>query len=198
VQRIRARLDRRGGTLKNERPDGITAFGAQNFVTTPFKEGKRVDRNQSKKMTRVSLVKTLSAVAALEEDIKMNQSRRPQVVKSQPRRPFNQKSPREDNGGIKKEYLGSDAFCRVTLRLPKEAVGAAGSVAVVGDFNDWDQEAMPMKRLRSGDFEITIALPTGKEYRFRYLIDGSRWENDWCADKYYPNSYGCDDSVLII
>ena len=34
--------------------------------------------------------------------------------------------------------------------------------------------------------------------RYRYLLDGSRWENDWSADEYVPNGYGSDDSVLVI
>jgi macrodomain Ter protein organizer (MatP/YcbG family) len=157
-----------------------------------------LDKNESKKAVLASPEKPLSAVVALEEDIRMNQSRMRQRIRAQVKRSFDQKRPKEDNKGINKEYFGADSYCRVTLRLPKEAVGDADGVAVVGDFNNWDKEAMPMKRHRSGDFEITIALPAGREYRFRYLIDGSRWENDWCADSYYPNSYGCDDSVLII
>jgi hypothetical protein len=157
-----------------------------------------LDKNQSKKAAVASPVKPFSAVVALEEDIKLNQSRRRQINKAQAKHGFDQERTKEDNKGIKKEYFGPGSSCRVTLRLPKEAVGDADGVAVVGDFNNWDKEAMPMKRRRSGDFEITIALPAGREYRFRYLIDGFRWENDWCADSYYPNSHGCDDSVLII
>jgi hypothetical protein len=41
-------------------------------------------------------------------------------------------------------------------------------------------------------------LETGREYRFKYLIDGKRWENDWHADRYEPNIYGTDDSVVVI
>ena len=100
--------------------------------------------------------------------------------------------------GIKKAYLRSHGSCRLTFVLPKAAVGQAEHVAIVGDFNEWDQEASPMKKRRSGDFAITLALPTGREYRFRYLIDGHRWENDWCADRYEPNPHGCDDSVVIV
>jgi len=101
-------------------------------------------------------------------------------------------------GGVKKEYPASSFSCRITFRLPKDAVGQARKVTVVGDFNKWDSEASPMKKRRNGDFETTLELPVGKEYRFRYLIDGHRWENDWCADKYEQNPYGCDDSVVIV
>jgi hypothetical protein len=36
------------------------------------------------------------------------------------------------------------------------------------------------------------------EYKFRYLIDDSRWENDWNADRYIPNSFGSEDSLVIV
>ncbi len=108
------------------------------------------------------------------------------------------KNSTEEIGGVQEEYPASSLSCRITFRLPKDAVGQARKVTVVGDFNKWDSEASPMKKLRSGDFEATLELPAGKEYRFRYLIDGDRWENDWCADKYEQNPYGCDDSVVIV
>jgi 1,4-alpha-glucan branching enzyme len=69
-------------------------------------------------------------------------------------------------------------------------------VTIVGDFNNWDKEATPMKKLKNGDFTITLGLASGREYRFRYLIDGKIWENDWCADKYVKNPYGAEDSVV--
>lgn len=102
------------------------------------------------------------------------------------------------NKGVEKKYSKSAPSCKVTFRLPKEAAAEAHSVTVVGNFNGWDEEATPMKRLKTGEFKITIELPSGHEYRFKYLIDGCRWENDWCADRYLPNPYGCDDSVIIV
>jgi hypothetical protein len=100
--------------------------------------------------------------------------------------------------GIKKEYLKTGSTCRITFRLPKEAAADAYKVTIVGDFNGWDNEGTVMKRIESGGFEATLELISGKEYRFRYLIDGDRWENDWYADKYIPNQYGCEDSVIVI
>ena len=55
-----------------------------------------------------------------------------------------------------------------------------------------------MKKLKNGDFKATIKLHRDKEYKFRYFIDGTRWENDWCADKYVPNTFGSDDSLVIV
>ncbi|HEB75627.1 MAG TPA: hypothetical protein ENJ04_04695 [Nitrospirae bacterium] len=99
---------------------------------------------------------------------------------------------------IKKQYLKSRPACRVTFRLPREAAPDARKVSIVGDFNNWDKGAMVMKRLKNGDFTITMELETGREYCYRYLIDSSRWENDWWADRYRPNPYGSDDSVVVL
>ena len=104
----------------------------------------------------------------------------------------------DKQGGFKKKYTEFHASCMVTFRLPKAAVGSAKKVAIAGDFNNWDVEASPMKRLRNGDFTITLELLPKTEYKFRYLIDSIHWENDWYADKYVPNPYGGDDSVVIV
>jgi 1,4-alpha-glucan branching enzyme len=102
------------------------------------------------------------------------------------------------NRGIKKQYLKSDKSCSVTFRLPKESAPDAQVVTIVGDFNNWNVKETLMNKLKSGDFKLILKLPCAREYRFRYLIDSNRWENDWCADKYVPNAFGCDDSVVII
>lgn len=97
-----------------------------------------------------------------------------------------------------KRYLKTRPVCKVTFRLPAAVAGGAGRVALVGDFNDWSIEACLMKRLKNGDFTATIDLPAGVEYRYRFFIDGCRWENDWCPDRYAPNPYGSDDSVIAV
>lgn len=100
--------------------------------------------------------------------------------------------------GIKKQYLKSRPVCNVTFRLPKEAALDAQKVTIVGEFNNWDRDATPMKRLKNGDWTVTIYLESSRDYRYRYLIDGNRWENDWFADRYEPNPYGCDDSIVSV
>jgi hypothetical protein len=99
--------------------------------------------------------------------------------------------------GITKQYLRS-GNCKVTFKIPEAAAPDAKNVTIVGDFNNWDPAATPMTGLKTGDFKITLTLEAGREYRFKYLIDGNRWENDWGADRYVPNEFGADDSVLIL
>ena len=94
-----------------------------------------------------------------------------------------------------KGYLkAKKGVCRVTFELPRE-VGAQNAY-IVGDFNNWDERATPMKRMRDGSFSAAVNLEAGKEYRFRYFLDDARWENDWHADAYIPNVFGTEDSVV--
>ena len=92
----------------------------------------------------------------------------------------------------------SNKTCKVTFKLPKEAAPEAQVVTVVGDFNNWNETEAQMKKLKSGDFTLTLDLSSEKEYRYRYLIDSGRWENDWQADSYVPNPFGCDDSLIKV
>ena len=106
------------------------------------------------------------------------------------------------NKGVKvkslnRHYLTSENLCRITFRLPKEAAHNAETATVVGDFNNWNPTEHEMKKLKNGDFTLTLALPCNREYSFRYLIDAKRWENDWFADKYVPNEFQTENSVVI-
>ena len=101
--------------------------------------------------------------------------------------------------GLKKQYLKSRNACKVTFKLPKAATNDAKSVYIVGDFNNWNSSANPMRKLKSGDFTVTLDLEPGKEYQFRYFIDESKWDNDWNADKYVRSPYtGSDNSVVVV
>jgi CHAD domain-containing protein len=82
----------------------------------------------------------------------------------------------------------------VTFTLPA-AVRATHAV-ICGEWNDWSVARDVMDRRPGGGFSLTIVLQSRRAYRFRYLLDGHRWENDWDADAYLPNGFGSDDSVL--
>jgi 1,4-alpha-glucan branching enzyme len=97
---------------------------------------------------------------------------------------------------LQKVYSKTGRTCRVTFVLPSEA--KAESACLCGDFNNWDQVSHPLKRRKDGSFARMLWLETGRQYRFRYWLDGERWENDWTADAYLPNGYGSEDSVVTI
>lgn len=97
---------------------------------------------------------------------------------------------------INKEYTKTRRSCRVTFELPAEV--NATDAMLVGEFNDWNTSSTRMKKRPDGGFAATISLKPGTEYRFRYLLDGERWENDHAADRYVPNAHGSDDSVVVV
>jgi 1,4-alpha-glucan branching enzyme len=119
-------------------------------------------------------------------------------VKSGSRKNNKKSAKAKGNLNLKKLYLKTKELCKVTFRLPKEAAPEADQVTLVGDFNQWDTNETPMQKLKNGDFKVTLELACEQEYKFRYLIDNSQWENDWQADKYTPNGFGTDDSIVII
>ena len=91
-------------------------------------------------------------------------------------------------------FRGPGGTASVTFTLAP-SVGAQ-TAAVCGEWNDWSPTADVMRRDADGGFSVTVELEVGRAYRFRYLLDGVRWENDWATDAYLPNSYGEDDSVV--
>ena len=86
-----------------------------------------------------------------------------------------------------------DGTVLVTFELPVEV--AATSVTVCGDFNEWSRSSHPLTRTDDG-FQTSVELAAGQRCRFRYLLDGARWENDWAADDYIRNEFGGEDSVV--
>ena len=44
----------------------------------------------------------------------------------------------------------------------------------------------------------TLELKPGREYQFRYLIDGRQWENDWHADKYVQSPIGDSENSVVV
>lgn len=84
----------------------------------------------------------------------------------------------------------------VTFTLPAEV--EAGRVAVCGEFNDWSTDDIELARDADRTWRATVSLEPGRGYRYRYLLDGERWENAWQADGYVPNPYGGVDSVINV
>lgn len=100
---------------------------------------------------------------------------------------------------LKKQFSKTKPVCKVTFCLSKSAVSSAKSVHLFGDFNNWDSGGIPLKKTKDDEFSTSMELSTGKEYQFRYLLDGNHWENDWEADKYVPSIFsGAENSVVVL
>ena len=100
---------------------------------------------------------------------------------------------------LKKEYLKSQNVARVTFELADYEIPGdieVETVHLVGEFNGWDIEATPMKHMKKGAFQVVIELEPERDYRFKYLINGKHWCNDWEADGYISDGYASDNSVV--
>jgi len=85
--------------------------------------------------------------------------------------------------------------CKATFSVSRGIALAGAAVYLVGDFNNWQPEATPMNR-KKDQFVITLDLDLNREYQYRYLVNGQEWHNDEAADKYTPNSFGGENSVV--
>ncbi|MDO8368532.1 MAG: isoamylase early set domain-containing protein [Saprospiraceae bacterium] len=84
---------------------------------------------------------------------------------------------------------------KVTFVLPKEAVENAETVAVFGDFNNW-QNGTVLAKQKDGSFKTAVELEKGRSYEYRFLINGEKWENDWAAEAYLLTPFGNYNSVV--
>ncbi|MBN2873479.1 MAG: isoamylase early set domain-containing protein [Spirochaetales bacterium] len=100
---------------------------------------------------------------------------------------------------LKKRYSRDGATCTVTFVIQPDQAEGIHSAHVTGDFNNWSRSATPMKKAADGGYEVSVKLDTGREFHFRYLIDDTRWENDWHADKYSQSPFrDAENSVVIV
>lgn len=99
---------------------------------------------------------------------------------------------------LKKSYSSDAKKCKVTFIVEKDASRGASSISIAGDFNSWSSTETPLKKAKDGSFSVTLELDAGKEYQYRYLVDGSRWDNDWHADKYIPAPFSNTENSVVV
>ena len=73
----------------------------------------------------------------------------------------------------------------------------AGDVELVGDFTEWCDEAIPLKRSTTGWWEGGLRLGPG-EHRFSYLVDGRHWMPDYAAQGIERDRSGNWISTLVV
>lgn len=96
---------------------------------------------------------------------------------------------------ITKQYLKSKPLCKVTFTVPAKD---AEKVSVAGEFNEWNTEAVQLKKLKNGTFKGTLNLPKDQRYEFKYIVDG-HWTNESEADGYQWNDFAsAENSVLVV
>ena len=99
--------------------------------------------------------------------------------------------------GLKKSFCKDKTKCVVTFTVSPEAAQGAKEINIAGDFNSWSSTITPMTKAPDGSFSVKLELDVNREYQFRYLLDNTRWENDWNADKYVPAPYSNADNSVV-
>ncbi|WP_448248160.1 isoamylase early set domain-containing protein [Thalassotalea agariperforans] len=93
---------------------------------------------------------------------------------------------------LTKKFYKTKGEAEVTFEFSRDNVS---SVSLVAEFNDWQPMEMTYsKKLKV--FRTKVRLPKDSDFHFRYLLDESEWENDAQADKYLPNAFGTENSVV--
>jgi 1,4-alpha-glucan branching enzyme len=99
---------------------------------------------------------------------------------------------------LKKQFDEKKRVCKVTFTLAKDIANSANQINLAGEFNNWDIESIPMKKLKGGEFSASVDLKQGREYEFKYIIDGKEWLNEPDADMFRSNVFLSDNSVVIV
>jgi 1,4-alpha-glucan branching enzyme len=99
---------------------------------------------------------------------------------------------------LEKKFLKAKPVCKVKFSLSGDQYKSASTILLVGDFNNWQIGETPLKMAKTGVWSVALDLETGKHYQFRYLIDGTDWENDSEADGFVPSGLGSENSVLAL
>jgi 1,4-alpha-glucan branching enzyme len=96
---------------------------------------------------------------------------------------------------IKKQFIKTKPVCKVTFSLEAKE---AQTVAVVGDFNNWNAAEGELSKLKNGTFKGAFDLPKDNSFEFKYVVDGS-YVNEPEADSYRWNDYAnAENSVLEV
>jgi hypothetical protein len=74
---------------------------------------------------------------------------------------------------------------------------AAASVAVIGQFNDWDAAATPLQRRADGTWEVLVPLAPGR-YEYAFVVDGVRVIADPSAPLAEASDFEVPNSVVFV
>ena len=73
----------------------------------------------------------------------------------------------------------------------------ASQVSLVGDFNDWDPAATPLRQSSEGVWSVVATLPPGR-HLYAFVVDGARWIADPEAPRAPDDDFGAPNSVRLV
>lgn len=69
----------------------------------------------------------------------------------------------------------------------------ATSVQLVGDFTNWQESPIPLRKEANGVWRAAVRLGPG-EHQYRFLVDGE-WRDDPACPLHAPNPFGGQNAV---
>jgi hypothetical protein len=74
----------------------------------------------------------------------------------------------------------------------------ASSVALVGDFNNWDPKATPLRAASTGGvWSVEVPIQPGR-HLYAFIVDGTAWRPDPAAPQASGEDYGEPNSALTV
>lgn len=73
----------------------------------------------------------------------------------------------------------------------------AASVALVGDFNDWDPGRTPLHPAATGVWSVNVPLQPG-QHQYAFVVDGKDWRPDPAAPRAVTDDFGSPNSVITV
>jgi 1,4-alpha-glucan branching enzyme len=67
----------------------------------------------------------------------------------------------------------------------------------VGDFNDWDPRATPLRATADSVWSVVVPLRPGR-YHYTFVVDGTRWSRDPSAPRALEDDFGTPTSVITV
>ena len=98
---------------------------------------------------------------------------------------------------IVKKHLKTRPACKATFTLPADAANGSEFVWLIGDFNAWEDDTLPMKKKKDGSWSVEVELEPGRQYQFLYHLGEKRYLNDDAPDALVPNPYGSGENSVI-
>ena len=87
---------------------------------------------------------------------------------------------------------GTASRVRFSIHAP-----SAARVSLVGDFDRWDPDALPMRRASDGEtWTLDVHLPPGRHV-FAYAVDGNL-RSDPTAPRAIEDDFGVPSSVVVV
>lgn len=95
---------------------------------------------------------------------------------------------------VQKTYFKTKDYCKVKFSYTVEN---AESVQLVGLNSDW-KNSITMTKKKDGTFSCDVSLPKDSRHEYKFIVNETLWIADPEADALQPDTFGGNNSVIIL